>query len=129
MKFDDSRFLFFPEIDSTNSYLKENFTPAPLTVWTDFQRDGYGRFGRKWVAEPGSALLFSNVYHFPKTESFSDDVSSSTYLQMATLAAGSVILYGIKDAVSAWSGFTPNNLMIKWPNDILWNQKKQKKNI
>ncbi len=100
------------EVDSTNEYLKRMSADGydsdeMLTVTAQYQNSGKGRRGRSWVTEPGSALMFS-VMIKPRL-SLSD-------CSMLTL----VMALAVKKALSDMDIETG----IKWPNDIVMNQKK-----
>ncbi|MBO4675101.1 MAG: hypothetical protein J5601_03320, partial [Elusimicrobiaceae bacterium] len=61
--------VHFKEINSTNTYLKENFsTLADKTVVTaDIQTAGRGRFSRQWISQKGG-LYFSILLRPTKTD-------------------------------------------------------------
>ncbi|MBR0474307.1 MAG: biotin--[Erysipelotrichaceae bacterium] len=96
--------IHFREIDSTNTYLKENYASvSDLTIVSaDYQSSGKGRNQRVWDSKPGENLLFSLLIkdsdYFPLYKAIS---IVSAYSVMKTLNE-----YGIEDT------------MIKWPNDI-----------
>ena len=102
--------LHFKEIDSTNSYLKntyrllDNFT----FVSTDYQSKGKGREDRVWQSESGENLMFSFLI---KNEEL---IKKSTILSILTAVevAKEIEKYGT------------NQPSIKWPNDVLVNDKK-----
>jgi BirA family transcriptional regulator, biotin operon repressor / biotin---[acetyl-CoA-carboxylase] ligase len=78
-------------------------------VGADEQTAGRGRFDRKWVTLPGSALAFSMVIR-PKPEEL-------LYLPLFTPLAGIAVSSAIE---SLW----PVHPLIKWPNDVLLGGKK-----
>ena len=100
-------------IDSTNLFLKtlaaqescENFT----VVSTELQKEGRGQRGAVWASEAGKNLTFSVLYN-QKT----DFISSLFTLNI--LVAISV--------VEALKSVSKLNFKIKWPNDILAENKK-----
>lgn len=100
--------LSFPEIDSTNSYLKREYRNLPdLTVVTaDHQTAGRGRRGRAWEDDYAS-LPFSLLL---KDDERENDASLLPLLTGAAMSDALMEL-GIKNA-------------IKWPNDILIGDKK-----
>ena len=53
--------IHFETIDSTNTYLKENYEKLDnfTFVSADFQSAGRGRNNRNWKSEKGENLLFS----------------------------------------------------------------------
>lgn len=100
-------------IDSTNDYLKqlsresvvENYT----IVMANEQTKGKGQMGAKWVSEKGKNLTMSVLI-----KDFSPEVVSVFDLNVAVAMAAvtTLTLYGISSA------------MIKWPNDIMAENKK-----
>ena len=102
--------LHFKEIDSTNNYLKntyrllDNFT----FVSADYQSNGKGRENRTWQSESGENLMFSFLIKNEELMKHSSIIS----ILMAVEAAKEIEKYGIE------------NVNIKWPNDVLINNKK-----
>lgn len=96
----------FPEIGSTNSYLKQHPTlPHGTIAITDYQAAGRGRFDRVWQAPAGSALLFSVLLH-----------PHWAAEQVAWL--GMIAGLAVCEAIAAVTGLNPQ---LKWPNDVvLW---------
>ncbi|HAD96109.1 MAG TPA: biotin--[acetyl-CoA-carboxylase] ligase [Cryomorphaceae bacterium] len=104
--------LKFAVLESTNSYLKniiKNGNPAEgLTVLAEYQTSGRGQFGNSWEAEKGKNLLFSVLLKpafLPPDRQF--------ILNMSVCLA----------VVDSLNEISPG-FLIKWPNDILYNQKK-----
>lgn len=99
--------LHFAELDSTNTYLKENFSTLSdkTIVMADIQTAGRGRFHRQWISQKGG-LYFSILLKPTKT----DFIANFTQL-MALSVCRAVEELGAK----------PN---IKWPNDVQLNGKK-----
>ena len=103
-------YIHFDEIDSTNSYLKnsykllDNFT----FVSADYQSKGKGRNDRVWESVKGLNLMFSVLIKDPKL------LNESAFLSIMIAVEVSKVLerYNIK------------NVSIKWPNDVLVNDKK-----
>ena len=102
--------LHFLKIDSTNDYLKNsyqllnNFT----FVSTDYQSSGKGRNGRKWESEDEKNLMFSLLIK----DAALIEKSTLLSLMMAVEVAKILEQHKIK------------NVSIKWPNDIIVNDKK-----
>ena len=95
--------IHFKEIDSTNTWLKENYrTLEDMTsVSARLQTAGRGRRGRSWESQEGN-LYLSLLLKDEKCLRHVDAISTvSAYLILKVLEG-----YGIKD------------LGIKWPNDI-----------
>ena len=103
-------YLHFDVIDSTNAYLKnsyqllDNFT----FVSADYQSKGKGRNDRVWESVKGLNLMFSVLIKDPKLINESNALSLMTAVEISKLLKS----YGI------------NNISIKWPNDVLVNDKK-----
>lgn len=100
-------------IDSTNDYLKdfsrnqvlENFT----VVITDEQKKGKGQMGATWISEEGKNLIMSIL-----VKEVLQDVDAIFHLNVAV-------------ALSLFEVLNENKvpkLSIKWPNDIMSDQKK-----
>ena len=100
----------FKEIDSTNTYLKntyrllDNFTFASA----DYQSHGKGRNDRVWSSEPGENLMFSLLI---KDEEIMKQSAVMSILAGVEVAR-EIEKYGV------------DNVSIKWPNDVLINDKK-----
>ena len=65
MKF---RIDHFPEVSSTNTLLLEKAAAGEkegLVITADYQTEGHGKLGRKWVAPAGKNLLFSVLIRPP----------------------------------------------------------------
>jgi BirA family biotin operon repressor/biotin-[acetyl-CoA-carboxylase] ligase len=101
--------FFFPKIDSTNGWLiaKQEKLEQGAIISTDFQTLGKGRLGRSWQAKSGLSLMFSVLYRplngFPT--------------QFVSLSAAVAIC-------DAFYHLGIQNISLKWPNDILYGQKK-----
>ena len=103
-------YIHFDEIDSTNNYLKnsypllDNFT----IVSANYQSKGKGRNDRIWESNKGSNLMFSILIKDPKLIEISSLLSLCSAVEISKLLES----FGI------------NNVSIKWPNDVLVNDKK-----
>ena len=102
-----------PECHSTNSLLFDLAQKASLPdgtlLITNNQTLGRGQRGNSWEAEPGMNLTFSLLltpYFLSSQEQF--------YLTIA-------ISLGIHDFLSSR---LPDNLKIKWPNDLMADERK-----
>ena len=102
--------IHFKEIDSTNTYLKntyrllDNFTFASA----DYQSHGKGRNDRVWSSEPGENLMFSFL------------IKNEELMKQSGLIS---ILMGVEVAKEI-EKYDISNVSIKWPNDVLVNDKK-----
>lgn len=100
-------------IDSTNRFLKalsaqescENFT----VVSTESQTEGKGQRGSGWASETGKNLTFSVLYNQKTTQ-----LTSLFTLNI-------VVALSVVEALKTVSNL---NFAIKWPNDILAENKK-----
>lgn len=106
-------FLYLPETESTNLYLKnlllepdgvEEFT----TVRAAFQTAGRGQQGNHWESERDKNLLFS------------------VYLKPNFLLAKEqfLLLQAVSLAVKKFLDSYTHDIFIKWPNDIYWKDRK-----
>ena len=105
------KLFIYDSIDSTNACAKtfaNKGAEEGTVVIADHQTAGRGRFGRIWLAEPGSSLLFSVIIR----PTFRTDKIGLLPLFAAT---------GIALAVETVTGM---QCECKWPNDILLNKKK-----
>lgn len=99
--------IHFETIDSTNTYLKENYENLDnfTFVSADFQSAGRGRNNRNWKSEKGENLLFSLLI---KDKALIDKFSS-----LSVISAFSII-----------KALNLEHLSIKWPNDIYYKGSK-----
>lgn len=107
------RIIKLDAIDSTNHFLKalsaqencENFT----VVSTESQTEGKGQRGSGWVSESGKNLTFSVLYNQKV-----DGITSLFTLNI-------MVALSVVEALKLISNL---NFVIKWPNDILAENKK-----
>lgn len=97
--------IHFKEINSTNTYLKENYSNYEnLTIVSaEHQTNGKGRFNRKWI--DNDDLLFSIL--------IKENLVKITDYSL-------LIAKSIFNVLSKYM----DNLSIKWPNDIMVNDNK-----
>lgn len=106
-----TKIIRLEEIDSTNRYLKnyrEEGDEEMIVAVADYQAAGKGQGTHTWESEKGKNLLFSiKVYpHWiPVRRQF--------VLSMAGALA-------VKDALDSYV----ENITLKWPNDVYWNDLK-----
>jgi len=106
-----SEILFLPEIDSTNNLAKEyskNNAQEGLVVIAESQTRGRGRMGRPWHSPPETGIYLSILLK-PNLK--------PNHLSFITLLAG-------VSAISAINEISHQRASLKWPNDILINDKK-----
>lgn len=96
--------IHFPQIDSTNSYLKENYNNLEnyTFVSADNQLKGKGRNNRKWESENSKNLLFSLL--------ILDDVLINKFKEVSIVTAYTIVKY--------LESLNIENVSIKWPNDV-----------
>jgi BirA family biotin operon repressor/biotin-[acetyl-CoA-carboxylase] ligase len=106
-----SNLNFYDEIDSTNNELKRlaaNGAAEGTVVVAETQLSGRGRRGRVWNSKPGLGIYMSVL--------LKPDIAPE-YVQVITLAASSAVCNAIAPFIDIKPG-------IKWPNDILIDNKK-----
>jgi len=106
-----TRFHYFQEIESTNSYarrLAEAGAPEGEVVIAERQSEGRGRLGRSWVSPP-----FSNLY-----------CSLVLRPTLAPAHAPQITLMAAVALADTIASFVAERPAIKWPNDILIDGKK-----
>jgi BirA family transcriptional regulator, biotin operon repressor / biotin---[acetyl-CoA-carboxylase] ligase len=107
------KIISLPACESTNTVLAALAETDRLeegsVVITENQTHGRGQAGNRWLAEPGTNLTFSVLL---KPEFL--EPSHQFYLNMAVGLA-------VTDAIQAVSGLIA---MVKWPNDVLIEDKK-----
>lgn len=105
------KIYYFDEIDSTNEYAKkliENNVDEGTLIISNYQTNGKGRFNKSWVGNKGDSIFLSLILK-PNIELFS--------IMRVTLLAGISVCNTIKN-------FTGLDVKIKWPNDIIIDNKK-----
>jgi BirA family biotin operon repressor/biotin-[acetyl-CoA-carboxylase] ligase len=95
-------YVFVEVCLSTQRLLGDEHSEGAVAV-TEEQTEGRGRLGRRWLAPPGTSLLFSLLLE-PRVE--------TARLPELTLVAGQAAA----EAIAHVTGLTPE---IKLPNDIL----------
>ncbi len=106
-RFADVRWV--EETGSTNAdllALARQGAPEGIVLVADHQTAGRGRAGRSFVAPARASLLFSVLLHPPPA------AAALASLAMAVAAT---------DAVDEVAGFRPQ---VKWPNDVVWSERK-----
>ena len=105
--------LHLPECTSTNQVAQELYIQRRITegdiVITDYQTAGRGQRNNVWESAPGKNLTFSIVL----TPAFLH-VSEQFFLNI-------FISLSIRDFLAE---YLPDNLSIKWPNDLYYDEKK-----
>jgi len=108
--------IFLPEVPSTNSYamnlLKNVNLPEGTVVQTAKQTQGKGQRGSSWMADPTSNLTVSIILKPTFLE-----LKNQFYLYLISALA-------CYDTMAEILNNSQFDIKIKWPNDILVNQKK-----
>ena len=106
-----NRLIELDTVDSTNLELARRLQAEQIEnfslVVSHCQTAGMGRLGRAWVSEPGSSISASLYLNSKHTEE----------LGWATLIAAVSIRSAIAKLVS-------HEVLVKWPNDVLVDEKK-----
>ena len=99
-------------IPSTNDYLKERYKSGKVfddvLVWTENQTSGRGQRNKKWISEPFTSLTFSIYKQFNN-------------LLINPFKLNAVVCLAI---INVLEKLSIPKLLIKWPNDILSENKK-----
>lgn len=104
--------LIIDQINSTNSHLSELAKDPKNKInicLAECQTAGKGRLDRKWVSPYARNIYLSILWKFHQPAANLSGLS----IAVAIGAIEALQDYGIKE-----------KLMLKWPNDILWNQRK-----
>ena len=104
-------FIYHPQTNSTNEDAWQCFidgTPDGTLILTDNQTNGKGRRQNKWVSTPDKSLTFSFILH---------SELELEKMGLLPLLTGISIVKGITAATAIQTG-------LKWPNDIMLNEKK-----
>ena len=102
---------YFSFTDSTNDdafeLISNNEAKHGMLIITDYQKKGRGRRNNTWFSTPGDNLTFSLI--IKKTDEYNSGLFS--------ILSGLSVVKGIKE-------FTGIECKLKWPNDIMLNDKK-----
>jgi BirA family biotin operon repressor/biotin-[acetyl-CoA-carboxylase] ligase len=100
------------QVDSTNRYLSEHSTsvndPSGDVCLAEAQTQGRGRRGRGWVTTPYQNVMLSIAWRFAGGPGMVSGLS---------LAAGVAV-------VRALERYGATGIGLKWPNDLLWRERK-----
>ncbi len=101
--------IFFEEITSTNDYLKENINNLEhgTVALAKSQTKGRGRRGNTWENDENSSIFMSIL--------LKPNIKFESLLRISLVCSLSIL-----EALREYD----LNLQIKWPNDILINEKK-----
>jgi BirA family transcriptional regulator, biotin operon repressor / biotin---[acetyl-CoA-carboxylase] ligase len=111
-----SKITYLDEVDSTNAYAKRPFVGDNELIIAGFQSAGKGRLNRRWESNKEENLTFTIKRKF---EIEKQNVQSVNFFFSYFL------LRGIEQFLSSGKNTEiTNELEIKWPNDILFNNRK-----
>ncbi|MEK7796429.1 MAG: bifunctional biotin--[acetyl-CoA-carboxylase] ligase/biotin operon repressor BirA [Pseudomonadota bacterium] len=106
------RLTLLEETDSTNRHLAELMTHVKIIngmiCLAEAQSGGRGRRGRAWIATPYHNILLSMGWRFTS----GPGIVSGLSLAAGVALARALEEYGVRD------------VGLKWPNDVLWEEKK-----
>ncbi|QOI11227.1 biotin--[acetyl-CoA-carboxylase] ligase [Blochmannia endosymbiont of Colobopsis nipponica] len=108
--YSNNNLFLFLIIDSTNKYLIDhivNLKSGDVCI-AEYQSQGMGRLGRKWISFLGGNLYFSIYWHMVKRKVFNTIFSP----MVAVVVAETLKILGVR------------MVRIKWPNDIYLNNRK-----
>jgi len=109
----DAPILYLDTVDSTNNYamlrIDADTAQPGMTIVTEAQTAGKGQRGKTWQDVPGESLLTSMIVRPAHTLDQQFIFSAAVAVAIATV---------IEDLYEAWQ------VHIKWPNDIIINDKK-----
>lgn len=106
-----NRFIWLPETDSTNSFLKRlapSGIPAGTAVCAGHQTGGRGRMGRSFDSPAGMGIYLSMLLR--------PECPAQDLMHLTCAAAVAVC-----DAIEKTAGFRPG---IKWTNDLVYGKRK-----
>ncbi|MFC2125820.1 biotin--[acetyl-CoA-carboxylase] ligase [Bacteroidota bacterium] len=105
--------FFLPKCHSTNDIASEMASKKSAKegtlIYTNDQFLGRGQRGNTWKSQPGKNLTFSVIFH-PGFLRISDHFLLNIFTSLA-----------LHDFLTV---YTPENLKIKWPNDIMYGGSK-----
>jgi BirA family transcriptional regulator, biotin operon repressor / biotin---[acetyl-CoA-carboxylase] ligase len=110
LTFFDTPVIHLKTVDSTNTYLKNQKNDLPILVLADYQTEGRGQYGKNWSSIAVENLLFSFQF-FPQ----------KTSIENAHLISH-IVAIKITEVLNLQIGH--KLVTIKWPNDIILNNKK-----
>ncbi len=104
--------MVYDEVTSTNDLLvahAKQHKDKNAACLAEQQTAGRGRLGRQWISPFAANIYFSLLWHFDC------DISE---------LAGLNIVVGVSVAQAIFAATTAQNIKLKWPNDIYWQDRK-----
>ncbi len=107
-------YLYFSELSSTNDYAKDNYQnfTKPTVILAAKQTAGRGRTGHKWISDEGTltmSIVIKNDFCL-----LDEDL-----LSKITLIVGIAVNKVLNKTIH-----TKDSVLIKWPNDQIYQNKK-----
>ncbi len=113
MQTDTPVFIVLDEVDSTNNYAMQRIHAGLAKhgdrVFTSHQTQGKGQRGKSWTTQKGQNLALSIILKHDALE-IGHQFMLSAYMALTC-----------REFISTGIG---ENISIKWPNDIYWNDRK-----
>jgi BirA family biotin operon repressor/biotin-[acetyl-CoA-carboxylase] ligase len=113
MSYTKPTIIYLDSVDSTNNYAMKlidgNKAQQGMTIVAKEQTNGKGQRGKTWVDTPGESLLMSLIVG-PK------HILDEQFLFNATVAVA--VAKVLQNLSAGW------DIAVKWPNDIIVNDKK-----
>lgn len=104
--------IYFSQLNSTNRYAKDYDVESDKIIITSYQYKGRGRYDRVWESIEDNNLTFTIIKEFDIPEK---------YVYILNFYTSLIILKSIK---KIFPEYLHKNFSLKWPNDILINNKK-----
>lgn len=111
-----SSVYYFKEIDSTNTYASDKNIPVDSLIITDHQLSGKGRLDRSWESAKDLNLTFSIKKRLT--------LSPAENHYLVCFVSFYVFRAVYKELEESLTKNELSKLFIKWPNDILFDNKK-----
>ena len=104
--------VYFPQINSTNTHALRNISDFSDrdVLMAEIQTEGRGRFDRKWISDKPENIYISFVLK-PSIKIGEDSSLNNIPQYLSIKLCETLEIYGV-------------NPVIKWPNDVLTNNKK-----
>jgi BirA family biotin operon repressor/biotin-[acetyl-CoA-carboxylase] ligase len=114
-------FYYLKTVPSTNKHLHELLAQNDrllegILVLAGHQSAGRGQYGNQWFVEPSKNLTFSFLLKPNMVK-----MHQHFYLNKV-ISLG--LLEGVKESLMSCADFDPEKLKVKWPNDLMYEDKK-----
>ena len=100
-------FIHLTSVDSTMTSIKKYIGSTNICMLADEQKSGLGRRGNEWISPKGNIYISFLIKY---------DLSIENHFLFSALTANSIIKF--------LNNHIDENINIKWPNDIIINDKK-----